>query len=166
MPSPLQLSSGDSDALNSDPSSPAGGGMLSPASSLRAIAAAGRDPRVLSGRTPSHRNGAAAPAAATPPPAGGSTATSPRAAAAAAAGSRAPSPRPESCASAPTSRGGSSSRLFRVGSRQRLCTDAMVKALSQEIRRRGRTSTDASDLVILEPIGAGGFGQARGRGWV
>ncbi|GBF97927.1 hypothetical protein Rsub_10600 [Raphidocelis subcapitata] len=68
---------------------------------------------------------------------------------------RAASPRPgaRSPASAPMSRAGSSSRLFRVASGKRLCTDAM------EIQRRGRGSLDADGLALGEMIGAGGFGE-------
>jgi hypothetical protein len=63
--------------------------------------------------------------------------------------------------SAPLSRVGSSSRLFKVSSSKHINTDAMVRALQQEIRKRGRQSVDFSDLLIAEPLGAGGFGQVR-----
>jgi len=72
------------------------------------------------------------------------------------------SPRPADApypASAPISRVGSSSRLFKVSSSKHICTDAMVRALQQEIRKRYRHSMEISDLIIVEPLGAGGFGQ-------
>jgi serine/threonine protein kinase len=44
---------------------------------------------------------------------------------------------------------------------KRLCTEAMLKVLQQEIRKGRRRSLEASlasDLVLVEPIGCGGFG--------
>ncbi|KAI8465288.1 MAG: kinase-like domain-containing protein [Monoraphidium minutum] len=59
-------------------------------------------------------------------------------------------------------------RLSKVSSR-RLCTEAMLKVLQQEIRKGRRRSSSAlgvlSDLVIAEPLGHGGFGHVYHGTW-
>ena len=60
--------------------------------------------------------------------------------------------------SAPISRVGSSSRLFKVASGKSISTEAMVSALSSEIRRRHARGAELRDIAIGERIGQGGFG--------
>ncbi|KAI8462418.1 MAG: kinase-like domain-containing protein [Monoraphidium minutum] len=61
-----------------------------------------------------------------------------------------------------------SGRLSKVSSR-RLCTEAMLKVLQQEIRKGKRRSVElsfvADHLVIAEPIGRGGFGRVFRGSW-
>ncbi|KIZ05851.1 putative serine/threonine-protein kinase pats1 [Monoraphidium neglectum] len=60
-----------------------------------------------------------------------------------------------------------SARLSKVSS-SRLCTEAMLKVLQQEIRKNRRRSSllsFQSDLVIHEPLGRGGFGHVYRGTW-
>jgi len=68
----------------------------------------------------------------------------------------------------PPIRAPTSGRLSKVSSR-RLCTEAMLRVLQQEIRKGKRRSVELSfvgdHLVITEPIGYGGFGRVFRGSW-
>lgn len=70
-------------------------------------------------------------------------------------------------ASAPLGSASASARLSKVGSR-RLCTEAILRVLQQDIHRCRRRSAElsaASDLVVGAPLGKGGYGSVYKGAW-